>query len=86
MKKVRSSKASISINSSTDLAYSSNENFLPPISASDWSNILLCRFDISSKQEMKMIKNISFLMKNNKKMPKSICKDKAAFFTLNSPY
>ena len=34
-------------------------------------NILLRKFDASSKKEMKMIKNKNFLIKNNiKKMPK----------------
>ena len=49
-------------------------------------NILLRKFNTSSKKkEMKMIKAI-FLMKNNKKVPGTyICQYKEVFFTVNSP-
>ena len=50
-------------------------------------NILLRKFDTSSEKEMKMIKTPFFWCKynNNKKCHESICKYKAAFFTMNSP-
>ena len=46
-------------------------------------NILLRKFDTSSKKEMKMIKTQFFYGKQQKKCHKSICKHNAAFFTLN---
>ena len=67
MKKVRSNQASISINSSTDLAYSSSENFLPPIPASDWFNILLRKCDISSKKRNENDKKHKFFDEKQQK-------------------
>ena len=49
-------------------------------------NILLLKFDTSSKKEMKMIKTHIFWWKTTRKCQKSVCKQKAAFFTLKSPH
>ena len=56
-------------------------------------NILLRKFDTSSKKEMKMIKTHTFLLKTNKtkttktkKCQESTCKYNVAFFTVNSSH
>ena len=56
-------------------------------------NILLRKFDTSSKKEMKMIKTHTFLLKTNKtkttktkKCQESACKYNVAFFTVNSSH
>ena len=47
-------------------------------------NILLRKFDTSSKKETKMIKTQPFCGKTKKKRQKSTCKQKVALFTVNS--
>ena len=56
-------------------------------------NILLRKFDTSSKKEMKMIKTHTFLLKTNKtkttktkKCQESTCQYNVAFFTVNSSH
>ena len=48
-------------------------------------NILLRKFNTSSKKEMKMIKAQLFWWKRMKRCQKSLCKHRVTFFTLNSP-
>ena len=49
-------------------------------------NILLGKFDTSSKKEMKMIKSQFFKWKLTIKCQESVCKYEVTFLTVNSPH
>ena len=55
--------------------------------------VLICNFLLKQLKEKKKkkkknenVKNKTFLMKNNRKMPKSKCRHKVTFVTVNSPH
>ena len=56
--------------------------------------VLICNFLLKQLKEKKQKKkkknendkNKTFLMKNNRKMPKSKCRHKVTFVTVNSPH